>query len=113
MIKDSPNPPSDSTAFHTTAHRAINHYLNTSEKPEPASEDHGVFAVREGLDVETLLVNASEDLASAQALASHLAFEIDGNPRSVALGICRMLEGVQLLVDKAMSLNENPTQGQI
>jgi len=31
MIKDSPNPPSDSTAFHTAAHRAINHYLNPSE----------------------------------------------------------------------------------
>lgn len=110
MIKDSPNPPLDSAAFHTAAHRAINHYLNTSEKPEPASEGHGVSTVREGLDVETLLVNATEDLASVQTLASHLAFEIDGNPRSVALGICRMLEGIQLLVEKALSFNENPTQ---
>ncbi|MFV3015356.1 DUF6124 family protein [Pseudomonas sp. KHB2.9] len=103
MIKDSPNPPSDSTAFHTAAHRAINHYLNPSEKPEPSAEDHGLFTVRERLDVETLLVNASEDLASVQALASHLAFEIDGTPRSVALGICRMVETIQLLVNEALN----------
>ncbi|CAM3097178.1 DUF6124 family protein [Pseudomonas fluorescens] len=111
MIKDSPNPPSDSTAFHTAAHRAINHYLNPSEKPEPSAEDQGLFTVREGLDVETLLVNASEDLASVQALASHLAFEVDGNPRSVVLGICRMLEGIQLMVEKTLSLNSSQTQG--
>lgn len=107
MIKDSPNPPSDSTAFHTAAHRAINHYLNHSEKPEPYAEGNGLFIVREGLNVETLLVNALEDLASAQTLASHLVFEIDGTSRSIALGICRMLEGVQLLVDRAATQGEN------
>ncbi|MBV4454972.1 MULTISPECIES: DUF6124 family protein [Pseudomonas] len=110
MIKDSPNPPLDSTAFHTAAHRAINHYLNPSEKPVPSAEDHGLFTVREGVDVETLLVNASEDLASVQALASHLAFEIEGTPRSVALGICRMLEGIQLMVNKTLNLNDSPDQ---
>jgi hypothetical protein len=107
MIKDSPNPPLDSTAFHIAAHRAINDYLNHSEKPEPYAEGNGLFIVREGLDVETLLVNASEDLASAQALASHLAFEIDGTSRSIALGIFRMLEGVKLLVDRAAAPGKN------
>lgn len=58
MIKDSPNPPSDSAAFHTAAHRAINRYLNPPEEPEPSTEGHSLFTVREGLDVETLLVNA-------------------------------------------------------
>lgn len=99
MIKDSPNPPLDSPSLHAAAHRAINHYLNPSEKPAPPDEGHGLFTVREGLDVKTLLMNASEDLASIQALASH--FEIDGTPRIVALGICRMLEGIQLMVDRA------------
>jgi hypothetical protein len=108
MIKDSPNPPLDSTAFHASAHRAINHYLNPSENPQPSAEGDNLFTVREGLDVETLLVNASEDLASVRALASHLAFEIDGNPRSVALGMCRMLEGIQLMVDKILSLKDEP-----
>lgn len=102
MIKDSPNPPSGSAALQTAAHRAINHYLNPSEKPEPPAEGHGLFTVREGLDAETLLVNASEDLASAQALANHLAFEIEGAHRSVALGISRLLEGVELLINDAI-----------
>ena len=71
MIKDSPNPPEQ------------------------------LFNVRPGLGTETLLINASQDLASIKDIATHLAFEIDGTQRNVALGICRMLEGVQLLVDKA------------
>jgi hypothetical protein len=33
---------------------------------------------------------------------SWLAFEVDGAQRNVALGICRMLEGVQLIVNKAL-----------
>ncbi|MEJ5278238.1 hypothetical protein WH299_03060 [Pseudomonas sp. MYb541] len=106
MIKDNPNPPSDATAPHNAAHRAINHYLNPLEKPRLPVGDHGLFTVREGIDIETLLVNASEDLESAQALASHLAFEIDGAPRSVALGVCRILDGIQLLVAKIMDHKE-------
>ncbi|CRN02909.1 hypothetical protein [Pseudomonas sp. 34 E 7] len=35
-------------------------------------------------------------------IATHLAFEIDGTHRNVAQGICRMLEGVQLMVDKVL-----------
>ncbi|AZF05868.1 DUF6124 family protein [Pseudomonas sp. R5-89-07] len=72
MIKDSPNPP-----------------------------EH-LFTVRPNLCTETLLVNASQDLASINDIATHLAFDVDGAQRNIALGICRMLEGVQLLVDKAL-----------
>ncbi|WP_442968413.1 DUF6124 family protein [Pseudomonas sp. Z18(2022)] len=42
--------------------------------------------------------------------AMNLPFEIDGAPRSVALGICRMLEGIQLLVDRALDRCEAPVQ---
>ncbi|WP_141063181.1 DUF6124 family protein [Pseudomonas lactucae] len=80
MIKDSPNPPSS---------------------PNASTRD-GLFTVRADLDTETLLVNASQDLASISNIATHLAFEIDGAQRNVALGMCRMLEGVQLLVDRAL-----------
>jgi hypothetical protein len=80
MIKDSPNPPSSSGA----------------------DAYEGLFTLRADLDTETLLVNASQDLASMSDIATHLAFEIDGAQRNVALGLCRMLEGVQLLVDKAL-----------
>ncbi|MDQ0653833.1 DUF6124 family protein [Pseudomonas cedrina] len=77
----------------------------TTESPshelENLSHDR-LFTVRGDVGTETLLVNASQDLASIIDIATHLAFEIDGAQRNVALGICRMLEGVQLLVDKAL-----------
>ena len=72
MIKDTPNPP------------------------------ESLFTVRPNLGTETLLVNASQDLASITDIATHLAFEIDGAQLNVALDICRLLEGVQLLVEKAL-----------
>ena len=106
MIKDRPNPPGpqdfDTSTLHDVAYRAINHYLNPG-KPIPEPTD-GLFTVRAELGTETLLVNASQDLASISEIANHLAFEIDGAQRNVALGICRMLEGVQLLVDKALNV---------
>ena len=78
MIKDSPNPPET------------------------------LFSVRPDLGTETLLANASQDLASVQALASNLAFDIDGPQRDAVLGIHRMLEGIQLMVDRVLDLQEVP-----
>ncbi len=106
MIKDTPNPPIhqnyDTSTLHEVAYRAINHYLNPGKPiPDPGE---GIFTVRSDLGTETLLVNASQDLASISDIANHLAFEIEGSQRNVALGICRMLEGVQLLVDKALNV---------
>ncbi|WP_372239301.1 DUF6124 family protein [Pseudomonas sp. LBUM920] len=43
-------------------------------------------------------------MAPVGGIASRLAFEIDGSQRDVALGICRKLEGVQLLLDKALNV---------
>ncbi|NMY05447.1 hypothetical protein HBO12_21010 [Pseudomonas sp. WS 5059] len=102
MIKHSPNPPFDSTSLQGAAQRAIDYYLNPPAETKRPAEDHRLFTVREGLDAEVLLINASEDLASLQVLATHLAFEVDGTARRVALGICRMLEGVELLVNNAV-----------
>ncbi|NNA95556.1 DUF6124 family protein [Pseudomonas gessardii] len=104
MIKHSPNPPPsyDASLLRDAAYRAINHYLHP-EKPAPSDPaSAALFTVRTDLDAETLLINASQDLASINVLATHLAFEIDGTPRSMALGLCRMLEGVQMLVDQAL-----------
>ncbi len=109
MIKHSPNPPPhqnyDSNLLQEAASRAISHYLNPANQTHKPAEPplDGLFTVRTDLDAETLLVNASQDLASISVMASHLAFEIDGMQRDVALGICRMLEGVQLLVEGALS----------
>ena len=84
MIKDSPNPPSDS---------------------QPSDQ---IFSVLPNLNSETLLANASQDLASVQALAGNLAFDIDGPQRDAVLGIHRMLEGIQLMVDRVLDLQEIP-----
>ncbi len=84
MIKDSPNPPFNS--------------LPTDQ----------LFSIRLRLDSETLLANAAQDIASVQALTGHLAFEVDGAQRDIALAIHRMLEGIQLMVDRVLDLNEIP-----
>ncbi|NVH64342.1 DUF6124 family protein [Pseudomonas simiae] len=86
MIKDSPNPPSDS---------------------QPTDQ---IFTVLTNLNSETLLANASQDLASVQALAGNLAFDVDGPQRDAVLGIHRMVEGIQLMVDRVLDLVEVPEQ---
>ncbi|WP_339470761.1 MULTISPECIES: DUF6124 family protein [unclassified Pseudomonas] len=84
MIKNSPNPPSDS---------------------QPTDQ---LFTVLPNLNSETLLANASQDLASVQALAGNLAFDVDGPQRDAVLGIHRMVEGIQLMVDRVLDLQEVP-----
>ncbi len=56
------------------------------------------------LQLSTLTDYASQDLTLICEIANHMAFESDGSQRNVALGICRMLGGVQLLVDKALNV---------
>ncbi|MDD1131748.1 DUF6124 family protein [Pseudomonas shahriarae] len=70
MIKPTPNPPTSSSIF------TVNPHQNT----------------------ETLLVNASETLASLNALA----FELYGAQRGVLLAIQQMTELGQLLVERAL-----------
>ena len=82
MIKDSPNPPSDS---------------------QPTDQ---IFTILTNLNSETLLANASQDLASVQALAGQLAFDVDGPLRDAEPGIHRMVEGIQLMVDRVLDLHE-------
>lgn len=74
MIKPTPNPPTSSSIF------TVNPHQNT----------------------ETLLVNASETLASLNALACGLAFELNGAQRGVLLAIQQMTELGQLLVERAL-----------
>ena len=41
-----------------------------------------------------------------QALAGQLAFDVDGPLRDAVLGIHRMVEGIQLMVDRVLDLHE-------
>nr|WP_315492149.1 DUF6124 family protein [uncultured Pseudomonas sp.] len=74
MIKPTPNPPTSSSIFTVNPHQ----------------------------NIETLLVNASETLASLNALTCVLAFELNGAQRGVLLAILQMTELGQLLVERAL-----------
>ena len=92
MFKITPNPPeADPTSPYTdginaqkldaAAKRALDFYLRPKpEKPEATTQPGQLFTVVEDVDTECLLANLSETLASADAMVSDLAFELDGSP---------------------------------
>jgi len=115
MFKVTPNPPSNdqpspgepltSEAFEKATQRALDHYLKP--KPTKAKTTPGqLFTVAEGIDIECLLANLSETLASANALVNDLAFELDGSRRHVALGIQQLIELGCLLANRALDSTE-------
>ncbi|OAB53072.1 hypothetical protein APS14_01655 [Pseudomonas thivervalensis] len=68
-----------------------------------------MFTVVNGVDTETLLANLSENLASANAMVSDLAFDLKGSRRHVALGIQQLIELSSLLANRALD-NVEPRQ---
>ncbi|MDU9020847.1 DUF6124 family protein [Pseudomonas corrugata] len=78
-------------------------------KPTPNPPTDPLFTVVNGIDTECLLANLSETLASADAMISDLAFELDGSRRHVALGIQQLIELGGLLVSRALD-NVDPGQ---
>jgi hypothetical protein len=101
----------DSKKLHDAAHRALDHYLKPTLAKLRFSDlrSDRLFSVAPDVGLESLLANASEDLASVKVMAADLAFEIEGSRRSVALAICRMVDGALLLVDKALD-DYNPSE---
>ncbi|MDP9781840.1 DUF6124 family protein [Pseudomonas fluorescens] len=105
MFKPTPNPPdtdpASSKAFDKAADRILDHYLKP--KPNKSEADPGqLFIVAHGVDTETLLANLSENLASANAMVSDLAFDLEGPRRHIALGIQQLIELSGLLANRAM-----------
>ncbi|SFH27696.1 DUF6124 family protein [Pseudomonas sp. NFACC45] len=111
MFKPTPNPPDtdstspgeplDSKAFAEATERALDYYLKP--KPtKPEADPSQIFTVVNGVDTECLLANLSETLASANAMVSDLAFELDGSRRHVALGIQQLIELSGLLANRAL-----------
>lgn len=86
------------------ANRALDHYLAPpiDKSRRPDAQPGNVFTVACGLDTEMLLANASKTLASADAIACDLAFDLEDSQRSVVLGIYQMIGLSKLLVDKAL-----------
>ncbi|EXF92275.1 hypothetical protein HK44_012005 [Pseudomonas fluorescens HK44] len=84
--------------------RALDYYLAPplDKSRRPDAQPVNIFTVACDLDTEMLLASASETLASANAIACDLAFDLEDSQRSVVLGIYKMIELSKLLVDKAL-----------
>jgi hypothetical protein len=112
MFKITPNPPeTPSTAPNTqstkkldeAAERALDFYFSSKEtKPTDAPQPAQLFTVIKDIDNECLLAHLSETLASADAMVSDLAFELDGSRRHVALGIQQLIELSSLLANRVL-----------
>ncbi|UQI29461.1 DUF6124 family protein [Pseudomonas bijieensis] len=104
MFKITPNPPEDdSKKIDEAADRAPSYYLDPKpEKPVPPPDQ--LFTVAESADLECLLANLSETLASVNVMANELAFDLEGARRSFALGIQQMVELSELLANRALDI---------
>ncbi|MBU6960913.1 hypothetical protein KRR23_24660 [Pseudomonas sp. CVAP len=87
MKKIPPNPPETSTVSDPTTH---------------------VFTIAPNVDTETLLIHASETLASLNAMTTDLAFELEGSRRHVALAMQQLVVLSELLVNRALEHFDTP-----
>jgi hypothetical protein len=113
MFKITPNPPDtdptspyeslDSRKMHDAAERALDHYLNPTAAimaaPYQAST---MFLVNPETDTESLLVNASESLASASIMLGDVAGLVEGPIRRTLLGIAQVVMLGELAVNRAL-----------
>jgi hypothetical protein len=113
MFKTTPNPPeanrtSASTQSKTKKQdeaekRVLDHYLLPKpKKSDEASKPGQLFTVAKNADNECLLANLSENLASADAMISNLAFDLEGPRRHIALGIQQLIEMSSLLANRVL-----------
>ncbi|OPG74460.1 hypothetical protein B1219_05205 [Pseudomonas ogarae] len=115
MFKATPNPPeSDPTSsyssldpekFHEATERALDYYLKPEQaKPKKDRPAAQLFTVVDDIDTESLLANLSENLASANAMISDLAFDLEGSRRHIAMGIQQVIEVSELLANRALDI---------
>ncbi|WP_460088644.1 DUF6124 family protein [Pseudomonas sp. H1_B04] len=113
MFKITPTPPeTDSTSTHSgrknkkhdeTTKRVLDHYLLPKpEKSEDAYKPDQLFTVAKNADTECLLANLSENLASADAMISNLAFDLESPRRHIALGIQQLIELSSMLANRVL-----------
>lgn len=96
LIPDPPVPPSN-----TEPDSDLNPKTNDTEEQAPADP---LFTVAQSADAECLLANLSETLASANAMAGYLAFDLEGSQRHFILGLQQLIELGQLLANRALDV---------
>ncbi|WP_260963338.1 DUF6124 family protein [Pseudomonas citri] len=113
MFKITPNPPEADRISATTKSktkkqdeaekRALDFYLLPKQtQAEDTLQPDQLFTVAKNADNESLLANLSETLASADAMISHLAFDLEGPRRHIALGVQQLIELSALLANRAL-----------
>ncbi|WLH11679.1 DUF6124 family protein [Pseudomonas hefeiensis] len=88
------------------ATRALDYYLKPKADKEPSDTLDTLYVIAPNIDAECLLANLSETLASANAMVSDLAFDLEGSRRHIALGVQQMIELGQLLANRAQDVVE-------
>ncbi|HEX4546821.1 DUF6124 family protein [Pseudomonas sp.] len=114
MFKVTPNPPvTDPTpndpalASQKTKEaidRALDYYLKPEDLAAPPSpaKNRPIYLVDPTLDDETLLVEASESLSSAKAMAGNIANSIGGPERKPLLALQQLIMLNELLVNRLL-----------
>ncbi|MDR6960364.1 hypothetical protein J2W43_004365 [Pseudomonas brassicacearum] len=117
MVKITPNPPTAdehesrvqsarNKKLDDAANRALDFYLKPTPKKETSDKPDTIFRIAPDVDSECLLANLSENLASANAMISDLAFGLEGSRRHFALGILQVIEVSELLANRALDIVE-------
>jgi hypothetical protein len=117
MAKITPNPPATdehvsraqtarNKKLDDAATRALDFYLTPTPKTETSDNPNSIFRIAPDIDSECLLASLSENLASANAMISDLAFDLDGSRRRVAMGILQVIEVSELLANRALDIVE-------
>jgi hypothetical protein len=118
MIKDTPNPPEEnletdpcspcaflnSKKLHDAAIRALDYYLKPPAEKQASAHRRPstIFVIGPDVDSETLLIHACETLASANVMASELAFDLSGPACNLALAIQQMISLAELSVNRVL-----------
>ena len=75
--------------------------------PDPPINPHPpnpMFMISPNMDIESLLANACESLASASVLASDFATGLTGPQRNTALAIAQIVMLAELAVNRALDI---------
>ncbi|MGB3123881.1 MAG: DUF6124 family protein [Pseudomonas sp.] len=73
--------------------------IKSTPNPPPSV----ILTLIDGISTEDLLVNLTENLASAHALTCDFAFDLEGTQREGALGIAQLLEVGRLLAERLLN----------
>lgn len=76
---------------------------NSPNPPLMGQSGTKIFCIAQNIDPETLLVQASETLASLNAITTDIAFELEGAQRHKLLATQQLIVLGELLVEKALN----------